>query len=158
MTGLPLLPFLQRVETCVNDGFPLVEVDGDLYCSVEYADSLVGGQRVLGVAEGGDGQIELLMSGDHIIPLTCPCCGGAIHLRQRSLGEVRALLLGRSVEGFRHGEWVGTDNPPQRHPIFALQFSGSEERKDRTIEVSLESVRRIRLREKVVAESIQPEA
>lgn len=158
MTGLPLLPFLQRVETCERDGFPLVEIDGDYYCSVEYADSFVGGQRVLGVAEGEDGQIELLMSGDHILPLTCPCCGGAVHLRQRSLGEVRALLLGRTIEGFRHGEWVGDGSPPERHPVFALQFSGSEDRDKRTIEVGLESVRRIRPRERVAAEPGHPEA
>ena len=75
MTVPPLLPFLQRVETCERDGFPLVEIDGDLYCSVEWADSLVGGQRVLGVSEGADGQIELLMTGDHVFPITCPCCG-----------------------------------------------------------------------------------
>lgn len=158
MTGLPLLPFLQRAETCERDGFPLVEIGDDLYCSVEYADGLIGGQRVLGVAEGEDGQIELLMSGDYILPLTCPCCGGAIHLRQRSLGEVRALLLGRTIEGFRHGEWVGAGSPPARHPVFALQFSGSEDRADRTIEVSLESVRKIRPREPIAAEAVQPEA
>lgn len=158
MTGMPLLSFLRRVETCERDGFPLVEIGGDLYCSVEYADGLVGGQRVLGVAEGEDGQIELLMSGDHVIPLTCPCCGGAIHLRQRSLGEVRALLLGRTVEGFRHGEWVGTGNSPDRHPIFALQFSGAEERSERTIEVSLESVRRIRPRQPLAADARRSEA
>ncbi|GEM_PF-2696128 len=158
MTVPPLLPFLQRVETCERDGFPLVEIDGDLYCSVEWADSLVGGQRVLGVSEGADGQIELLMTGDHVFPITCPCCGGAVHLRQRSLGEVRALLLGRTIEGFRHGEWIGTEKPPKRHPIFAIQFSGTEKREDRTIEVSLESVRRIRERQKTDVPERQPEA
>ncbi|HAX24745.1 MAG TPA: hypothetical protein DEU95_07170 [Chloroflexi bacterium] len=155
---MPLLPFLQRVETCERDGFPLVEIRGDLYCSVEYADTLIGGERVLGVAEGEDGQVELLMTGDHIIPLTCPCCGGAIHRKQRTLGEVRALLLGRTIEGFRQGEWVGTGSPPKRHAVFALQFSGSEDRGERTIEVSLESVRGIRPREHIITEASQTEA
>ena len=83
---------------------------------------------------------------------------GAVHLRQRSLGEVRALLLGRTIEGFRHGEWIGTEKPPKRHPIFAIQFSGTEKREDRTIEVSLESVRRIRERQKTDVPERQPEA
>ncbi|HYI14616.1 MAG TPA: hypothetical protein VEX37_04455, partial [Thermomicrobiales bacterium] len=119
---------------------------GETYCSVEYADSLVGGQKVIGVADNadGDGTIELLFGGGRTMPLTCPCCGGALHLKPRSLPEVRALLIGRSLEGFRHGEWVGKETPPKRHPIFALQFSGTEDRTDRTIEVSLESVRRLR--------------
>lgn len=142
----PLLPIFNRTETCENDGFPLVEIGGETYCSVEYADGLVGGQKVLGVAASadGDGTIELLFGGGWTMPLTCPCCGGALHLKPRSLPEVRALLIGRSIEGFRHGEWVGQGIPPKRHPVFALQFSGSEDRKERTIEVSLESVRRLR--------------
>lgn len=145
----PLLPFLRRVETCERDGFPLVEIDGDLYCSVEYADGLIGGQQVLGVAEGDDGTIELLFSGGSVVPLTCPCCGGTLHLRPRSLGDVRQLLIGRTLEGFRHGEWVGKAEPgraPERHPVFALQFTGPEARPERTIEVSLETVKRIRRR------------
>ena len=142
----PLLPIFNRTETCENDGFPLVEIGGETYCSVEYADNLVGGQKVIGVADNadGDGTIELLFADGWTMPLTCPCCGGALHLKPRSLQEVRALLIGRTLEGFRHGEWVGQGAPPQRHPVFALQFSGAEERDDRTIEVSLESVRRLR--------------
>jgi hypothetical protein len=141
----PLLPFMRQVETCENDGFPLVEIGGERYCSVEYADGLVGGQKVIGVAESatGDGTIELLFASGWTMPLTCPCCGGALHLKPRTLGDVRALLIGRTLEGFRHGEWVGKGVPPKRHPVFALQFSGDEERSIRTIEVSLESVRRL---------------
>jgi hypothetical protein len=142
----PLITYLQRMETCENDGFPLVEIGGETYCSVEYADGLVGGQKVIGVADNadGDGTIELLFSGGWTMPLTCPCCGGVLHLKPRTLPEVRALLIGRTLEGFRHGEWVGKETPPKRHRIFALQFSGTEDRNDRTIEVSLESVRRLR--------------
>jgi hypothetical protein len=142
----PLISYLNRVETCESDGFPLVEIGGETYCSVEYADGLIGGQKVIGVADNtnGDGTIDLLFSGGWTMPLTCPCCGGALHLKPRSLPEVRALLIGRTLEGFRHGEWVGKDAPPTRHPIFALQFSGDEDRSDRTIEVSLQSVRRLR--------------
>lgn len=144
----PLLPIFNRTETCEEDGFPLVEIGGETYCSVEYADGLVGGQKVIGVAESTntDGVIELLFSGGWTLPLTCPCCGGALHLKPQTLPEVRALLIGRSLEGFRHGEWVGEGVPPKRHPVFALQFSGLEDRTDRTIEVSLESVRLLRKR------------
>jgi hypothetical protein len=147
MSPHPLLPFLrQPSETCEHDGFPLVEIDGELYCSAEYADALIGGQKVLGVADAtGPGSfVELLLASGYALPLTCPCCGGALHLKSRTLPELRALLLGRTLEGFRHGEWVGRGQPPERHPVFALQFSGPEARDERTLEVSLESVRRIR--------------
>ncbi len=130
--------------TCGRDGFPLVEIDGETYCSVEYADGLIGGQAVIGVWEEA-GAMRLLFSGGWSIALTCPCCGGGLHLRPRTLADIRALLNGRTLEGFRHGEWVGSGVPPQRHPIFALQFSGDEDREERTIEVSLESLRSLRV-------------
>ena len=140
MSSLP--PFLRPVVTCERDGFPLVEIEGETYCSVEYADGLVGGERVIGVA-GEAGAIDLLFANGRTMPLTCPCCGGELHLRGRMLPGARALLTGRTLEGFRHGEWVGREPAGKRHPIFALQFSGDEPVNDRTIEVSLESVRRI---------------
>lgn len=162
--NLPLLQAQQQRPThCHQDGFPLVEIDGELYCSVEYADSVLGGQKVVGVAERRDdlpqtadgvplaeSLITLLFASDWELPLTCPCCGGALHLRPGTVRTVRQLLIGRTLEGFRHGEWVGKGGngvPPKRHPVFALQFSGNEERAQRTIEVSLESLRLMRERD-----------
>ena len=153
-----LPPFLRqhmRPTHCADDGFPLVEIDGEPYCSVEYADALLGGQQVVGVADadadaanaaGPQRFVELLLASGYALPLTCPCCGGALHVKQstRTLPQLRVLLLGRTLEGFRHGEWVGRGQPPERHPVFALQFSGPEARSERTLEVGLESVRRIR--------------
>lgn len=128
---------------CTDDGFPLISIDGEIYCTVEYADGLIGGQKVAGIAQG-EPFIEILFTNGYLIPLTCPCCAGELHLQGMGLPELRSLLNGRTLEGFRHGEWVGEGVPPRRHPVFALQFSGSEERKDRTFQVALESVRGIR--------------
>jgi len=144
---------MRVASTCERDGFPLVEIDGVPYCSVEYADGLIGGQHVIGLWED-ESVIRLLFSGGWSLALTCPCCGGGLHLRPRTLAEVRALLYGRAVEGFRHGEWIGSGAPPERHPVFALQFAGPEERKDRTIEVSLESLRTLRQERKTATESV----
>ncbi|MEZ4569933.1 MAG: hypothetical protein R2849_06335 [Thermomicrobiales bacterium] len=88
--------------------------------------------------------VELLFANGRSIPLTKPASGEPLIPRPGMLPELRALLIGRSLEGFRHGEWVGEGSPPERHPIFALQFSGDEPRDERTFEVSLESVRQIR--------------
>ncbi|RIK45562.1 MAG: hypothetical protein DCC58_06050 [Chloroflexi bacterium] len=139
----PLLPFMRVTQTCERDGFPLIAIGDETYCSVEYADGLIGGQQVIGVWEDA-GVIRLLFSSGYSLALTCPCCGGGLHLRPRTLADIRLLLNGRVLEGFRHGEWVGKETPPKRHPIFALQFAGAEERNERTIEVSLESVRSLR--------------
>jgi len=143
MSLINLMQQIQQSHYCERDGFPLVLIDGQRYCSVEYADGLIGGEKVLGVGQA-DQFIEVLFANGYVVPLTCPCCGGALHLTQLGLPELRALLIGRNLEGFRHGEWIGREVPPQRHPMFALQFSGEEERVERTIEVALESVRRIR--------------
>jgi hypothetical protein len=128
---------------CERDGFPVITIDGERYCSVEYADGLIGGQKVVGVAQVPGG-VELLFANGRAIPLTKPASGEPLVARDGMLPDLRALLIGRTLEGFRHGEWVGDGLPPERHSIFALQFSGEEPRQHRTLEVHLESVRRIR--------------
>lgn len=153
---MSLIDFVRQMDGqpthCEEDGFPLLSIDGEIYCSVEYADGLIGGQKVVGVGQG-ENLIEILFANGYQIPLTCPCCGGELHLRELGLPELRALLTGRAIEGFRHGEWVGKETPPKRHPMFALQFSGPEDRQERTIEVALESVRQIRKAKGPVADS-----
>jgi hypothetical protein len=140
---LDLVRQLGEAAFCERDGFPIVEIDGQRFCSVEYADGLIGGQKVIGVAEGAAG-VELLFANGRAIPLTKPASGEPLVARDGMLPDLRALLIGRTLEGFRHGEWVGEGIPPERHPVFALQFSGDEPREHRTIDVNLESVRRIR--------------
>jgi hypothetical protein len=142
MSLIELMHQIRQAQFCERDGFPIIEIDGEHYCSVEYADGLIGGQRVVGVAQGQE-YMTLLFANGYEIPLSCPCCAGPLHLKDLRLGELRALLTGRTLVGFRHGEWAGRQTPPDRRPVFALEFSGNEERSTRTIEVSLESVRRI---------------
>lgn len=131
-----------QTATCHRDGFPLVEIQGEPYCSVEYADGLIGGQQVTDAREI-DGYLHVTFENGASVPLTCPCCGGRLHLRSIGLDQLGAMLSGRVLEGFRHGEWVGKGQPAARHPIFALQFSGEEDLTARTLQVHLESVRRI---------------
>jgi hypothetical protein len=133
---------ISRAKLCPRDGFPIVEIDGQLHCSVEYADGLIGGQRVLRARER-DGYLYLEFEAGTSIPLTCPCCGGRLHLRSMSFDQLGAMLSGRALEGFRHGEWVGRGRGAGRHPIFALQFAGEEDLSARTIQVHLVSVQRI---------------
>lgn len=146
MSLIDLVRQIHDASYCERDGFPIVPIDGEPRCSVEYADGLIGGQKVIGVADGEQG-VEILFANRYSIPLTKPASGEPQVARAGMLPELRALLIGRTVEGFRHGEWVGDGLPPERHPIFALQFSGEEDREHRTIEVSLESVRRIGIRQ-----------
>lgn len=130
------------VSTCPRDGFPMINVDGRHICSVEYADEIVGGQRVVDAVEQ-DGLLHLIFENESSLPLTCPCCGGRLHLRSISLENLSQMLAGRVLEGFRQGEWVGTGANAERHPIFGLQFSGEEDPSGRTIQVHLDSIRRI---------------
>ena len=128
-----------RYPMCPNDGFPLIDVDGAIVCSVERADALIGGQQVTN-ATNANGYLYLNFANGASMPLTCPCCGGRLHLRGLSHEQLGQMLAGRNVEGFRHGEWVGGDDAGQRHPIFAIQFSGQEDLSARTIQVGLDSV------------------
>lgn len=127
---------------CPRDGFPMLRLNGRLVCSVEHADELLGGQPVVD-ARQHDGYLYLTFGNGAGLPLTCPCCGGQLHLRSMSLEQLSSMLTGRALEGFRHGEWVGQGVDAERHPIFALQFSGDEDRSARTVQVHLDSVRAI---------------
>lgn len=146
MSLIDLVRQLEGPQFCERDGFPMIEVGGEVYCSVEYADGLIGGQRVIGVASEEQGLV-LLFSNGNSIPLTEPGTGEPLIARPGMLPDLRALLIGRKVEGFRHGEWVNHADPNDTHPVFALQFTGEEPREHRTLEVGLESVRRIRKRD-----------
>jgi len=143
MSLVDLVRQLQQEDFCPRDGFPIIEIDGQRRCSVEYADGLIGGQKIIGIAEHPAG-ITLLFANGRAMPLTEPGSGEPLVARAGMLPDLRALLIGRTIEGFRHGEWVSHDYPPERHPIFALQFSGEEPRDQRTLEISFESVKQIR--------------
>ena len=145
MSLIDLVRQIHDASYCERDGFPIVVIDGEPRCSVEYADGLIGGEKVIGIADSERG-VEILFANRRSIPLTKPASGEPLVARPGMLPELRALLIGRTLQGFRHGEWVGDGVPPERHPIFALQFSGEESRDHRSIEVGLESVRHIRNR------------
>jgi hypothetical protein len=136
------MPTNQQYEPCPKDGFPMIDHLGAIICSAEHADELIGGQRVVD-ASISNGYLYLVFGNGTQMPLTCPCCGGQLHLRNISLENLSQLLSGRTVDGFRHGEWVSSDDPPERHPIFAVQFSGEEDAFARTIQIHLDSVRQI---------------
>ncbi len=132
----------QSHPTCPDDGFPLVELNGKYVCSAEHADARIGGRRIV-TTTIRNGYLYLEFDNQTSIPLTCPCCGGQLHLRQISPEQLGQLLAGRTVEGFRHGQWVSHDQSGAKHPIFAIQFSGEEDVNTRTMQVHLDSVRNI---------------
>lgn len=128
--------------TCPDDGFPLIELFGATVCSVEHADSAIGGQKVVD-ARIANGYLNLIFGNGASMPLTCPCCAGYLHLREITLEQLSEMLAGRQVEGFRHGEWVSSQEVSDRHPIFAIQFTGEEDLSARTIQMHLDSIRSI---------------
>lgn len=142
MSLLDLVRQLHQEDFCPRDGFPIIEIDGQRRCSVEYADGLIGGQAVIGIAEDPAG-MTLLFANGRAMPLTEPGSGEPLIARPGMLPELRNLLIGRAIEGFRHGEWVSNGHPQERHPIFALQLSGDEPINERSVEVSFESVKQI---------------
>lgn len=120
----------------------MIERDGVQVCSVEHADAIIGGHTIV-ATEIRKGYLYLVFDNGASIPLTCPCCAGQLHLRRLDPAQLGQMLADRTVEGFRHGEWVSNDGSGSSHPIFAIQFSGQEAVNARTMQVSLESVRQI---------------
>ena len=147
MSLIDLVRQIHDAQFCERDGFPLIKIGEDVYCSVEYADGLIGGQKVIGVAgasvDDGPEAVELLFANGYRLPLTEPGSGEPQIARPGMLPHLRTLLTGRTLEGFRHGEWVSQDVPPERRPMFALLFSGEEPQEERLVKVGLESVKGI---------------
>ena len=114
---------LHNLNFCDVDGFPLVNIDGQINCSAEHADGLIGGQTVTGIEER-DQHIELVFDSCLCFPLTCSCCDGPLH-RQFSLEDLRRIFCSPALEGFCHGEFVGRGHaagapPDVRAPVLPL--------------------------------------
>ncbi len=78
---------------CEEHKCPLVYIDGDYVCVLDYLDSFVGFERVTGVEEKEN--VEVTVGLDTIITLSCPCCGDSdhLHLDESKVGDFIGLYV-----------------------------------------------------------------
>jgi hypothetical protein len=132
-------------------GFPVIEVDGRVWCSGEYLDAQVGGRMVIGVDQAA-GMVWLDCEGGARVPLLCPYCGEAVRLAAAGLDGARVAFVGRAVAGFQRveaaafadlcSEPTGRAAPVERWAI-VLMLSGAEPEAERAVPLALASVRRL---------------
>jgi hypothetical protein len=79
---------------CAEHDCPLLEVDGEYVCILEYVDDHLGGKQVKDLIVIEDGLISILFDDDHELPLLCPHCGDAIDVDEDEfLDEMADLYL-----------------------------------------------------------------
>ncbi len=80
---------------CPNDGFPLIEIEGQLRCCVESLDRCIGQQKVVDVVQQ-DKITYYVFEDDHKLPLLCGCCGRPLQVED--LAQERKQVRGRQLE------------------------------------------------------------
>jgi hypothetical protein len=136
----------EQIPVCERDGFPILEIDGQLRCLAEYVNACIGNQKVTDVILRDD-TLYYVFENRHELPLLCNCCGEPLvcpdlmaerkRMRGRTLQamtwEMEELEDGQEVIDYRleFTAKYGEDGPllvststlsadRMRHPIMCL--------------------------------------
>jgi hypothetical protein len=104
---------------CEHDGFPMVNIKGQLHCAAEYLQRCIGQQPVIDVIQRGQ-TIYYVFENGHELPLLCFCC--AQPLATRDLADERRDMQRRRLDSMS----VGTvqHESGEQFLQFVLEFSG----------------------------------
>ena len=104
---------------CERDGFPILEIDGEMHCLAEYVDACIGNQKVTDVIIRDD-TLYYVFESRHKLPILCYCCGEA--LACPDLRAERKHMRGRSLQAMT---WNPEELEDGRVVIdYQLEFSG----------------------------------
>jgi len=79
---------------CSEHDCPMIQVDDETVCALEYVDEHLGGKQVKDLVVVEDGLITVLFDDDHELPLLCPHCGDPIGADENELlDELAGLYL-----------------------------------------------------------------
>lgn len=103
---------------CEHDGFPMVNIKGQLQYAAEYIDRCVGQQPIIDVTQRGQTTYYVFENG-HQLPLLCYCC--ARPLATVDLAETQHDMQGRRLDSMS----VGTvyNESDEELLQFRLEFS-----------------------------------
>ena len=75
----------EETARCVEHDCPMLLIDDDYVCSLEYVDEHLGGKQVKDLVVIDEGLITVLFEDDHELPLLCPHCGDPLDLDEDEL-------------------------------------------------------------------------
>ena len=108
-----------QLPLCEQDGFPILEIDGQQRCLAEYVVACIGGQKVSDVILR-NGTLYYVFENRHELPLLCYCCGEP--LACPDLGAERKNMRGRTLQAMT---WNLEELEDGREVIdYQLEFSG----------------------------------
>jgi len=112
---------LSSYPLCPKDGFPMVDINGQLKCSVEVIDRCVGGRMVVDVIQRKK-IIYYVFDNGHQLPLLCGCCGEGLGVA--NLDEERQDVRGRRLEAMSLATKVFEEDGREQDEL-VLEFSKS---------------------------------
>jgi hypothetical protein len=104
---------------CPDDGFPLIDIDGQLQCCVEALNRCVGQQKVVDVVQRRQ-TIYYVFEDGHELPLLCGCCGEGLLVAD--LEQERKRVRGRRLEAMSIGTAV-IEKDKREYDELILEFS-----------------------------------
>ncbi len=104
---------------CPNDGFPLIEINGQLQCCVEALNRCVGQQKVVDVVQRRQ-TVYYVFEDGHELPLLCGCCGQGLLVED--LEQERKRVCGRRLEAMSIGTAV-IEKDKREYDELILEFS-----------------------------------
>jgi len=112
-------PKIEQPVECEQDGFPILEINGEPRCLAEFVDACIGGQKVSDVVLR-DGTLYYIFENRHELPLLCYCCGEP--LACPDLRAERKHMRGRTLQAMT---WSLDEFEDGRVAIdYELEFSG----------------------------------
>jgi len=106
---------------CAEHDCPLLRIDDEDVCVLEYVDEHLGGKQVKDLVVVEDGLVTILFDDDHELPLLCPHCGNPLGLDEDALlDEIEGLYLVAL-------QWVPADPDAEVYEGIELLFAADPE-------------------------------
>jgi len=107
---------------CEQDGYPMLEIDGQLECVAEYLDRCIAGQPVVDIVQSKK-TVYYVFANGHKLPMLCSCCGKP--LVYPDLEEARQDVVGKRLESMSINPDVSDDGREVEELV--LGFSATAE-------------------------------
>jgi len=109
---------VNQFRQCEQDGFPILNINGEPHCLAEFVDFCIGGQKITDVVLRND-TLYYVFENRHELPLLCYCCGEP--LTCNDLQSVKREMRGRKLQAMT---WDTEEVEDGRVAIdFLLEFS-----------------------------------
>ena len=80
---------------CEQDGFPILEINGEPHCIADFVDHCIGGQQITDIVQRNS-TLYYVFESRHELPMLCYCCGYPLQYDDPQL--IRQRMRGRTLQ------------------------------------------------------------